>query len=280
MRPPVTVTWRSEDEPAPGPISGAGWLRVAGRGLVLTGMIGVGLVILGVLRLAEIVLRGGARVWSPVPVQVFSRLALAVLGIRLRVQGRPITGRGGMVANHASWLDIFVLNAPAQVTFVSKSEVANWPGIGFLARATGTIFIDRNARDAGRQRDILERHLLRGGQLVFFPEGTSTDGRRVLPFKSTLFAAFFTSGLPSHAAVQPVTVVYEAPRGEDPRYYGWWGDMDFGPHMLKLLAARRGGGVTVVYHDPLRLADYPDRKQMARECERRVRSGMALLPPK
>ncbi|WP_425050524.1 lysophospholipid acyltransferase family protein [Psychromarinibacter sp. S121] len=280
MRPAVTVTWRSEDEPETPPISRSGWLRVGARVAVLVVMLAAGLVVLGLLRLAEWILRGGARVWSPYVVQTVSRGALVVLGIRLRVQGQPMRGQGGMVANHASWLDIFVLNAPARVTFVSKSEVANWPGIGFLARATGTIFIDRNARDAGRQRDILERQLLRGGQLVFFPEGTSTDGKRVLPFKSTLFAAFFTSGLPSDAAVQPVTVVYEPPRGEDPRYYGWWGDMEFGPHMLKLLASARGGAATVIYHAPLALGDYPDRKLMARECERRVRRGLALLPAK
>ena len=81
--------------------------------------------------------------------------------------------------------------------------------------------------------------LLAGHKLLFFPEGTSTDGLRVLPFKSTLFAAFFEPELHHTMWIQPVSVVYYAPVGEEARFYGWWGDMEFAPHLLKTLAARR-----------------------------------------
>jgi 1-acyl-sn-glycerol-3-phosphate acyltransferase len=85
------------------------------------------------------------------------------------------------VANHAGWLDIFTLNAVQRVYFVSKSEVAAWAGVGVLARVTGTVFIDRQARQAAEQARMLQDRLAAGHRLLFFPEGTSSDARRVHP---------------------------------------------------------------------------------------------------
>jgi 1-acyl-sn-glycerol-3-phosphate acyltransferase len=179
-----------------------------------------------------------------------------------------------VVANHVSWLDIFALNARKRVYFVSKSEVAGWPGIGWLARATGTVFIERNPARAREQTEVFEARLFAGHKLLFFPEGTSTDGLRVLPFKTTLFQAFFTDHLRDRMYVQPVSVIYSAPPGEASRFYGWWGDMEFGSHLVKTLAVRRQGAVRLVYHLPLRVADFPDRKSLAAQCEEAVRSGL------
>ena len=178
-----------------------------------------------------------------------------------------------MVANHSSWLDIFALNAEKRVYFVSKDEVASWPGIGWLAKATGTVFIRRDARQAAEQKRVFEELLSAGQKLLFFPEGTSTDGLRVLPFKPTLFAAFFAENLRDLLWVQPVTVVYHAPRGEEPRFYGWWGDMDFGAHLLKTLGASPQGRVEVWWHDPVKVSDFADRKVLARHCEAAVRAA-------
>ena len=183
---------------------------------------------------------------------------------------------GAVVANHSSWLDIFALNARKRIYFVSKSEVAAWPGIGWLARATGTVFIARATRAAKEQRKLFEDRLHAGHKLLFFPEGTSTDGRRVLLFKSTLFAAFFTNELRDEMWIQPVSVAYSAPPGEDARFYGWWGDMEFGPHLLKVLAQSPHGAVDVTYHAPLRVADFPDRKALAATCEAAVRGAMPV----
>jgi 1-acyl-sn-glycerol-3-phosphate acyltransferase len=97
----------------------------------------------------------------------------------------------------------------------------------------------------------------------------------VLPFKTTLFAAFFDPSLKDSLMVQPVSVIYAAPPGEDARFYGWWGAMGFGPHLLKVLACRRPGAVTLVYHPPVAVADFPDRKALARYCETMVRDGVA-----
>ncbi|MEM6941839.1 MAG: lysophospholipid acyltransferase family protein [Pseudomonadota bacterium] len=186
-----------------------------------------------------------------------------------------MTGKGVMVANHSSWLDIFVLNAAAPVTFVSKSEVGSWPGIGWLAKATGTVFIDRDPRQAVTQNALFQDHLHKGTQLLFFPEGTSTDGLQVLAFKTTLFQSLVTSPERETLALQPMSVAYHAPKGKDPRFYGWWGDMPFGPHLLKILGADRHGSVDVQLHPPLTIGACANRKELAQASEARVRTGHA-----
>jgi len=267
------VTWRDEETPPASRIGAAGWLLVALRAPVLLALIYGGLLLLLVLRLPERALCGLNRPVTPFITQGVCRGALAILGIRLRVRGQPMRGRGGIVANHSSWLDIFTLNACDRVYFVSKSEVAGWPGIGGLARATGTVFITRDPREARAQQELFEARLRAGHRLLFFPEGTSTDGRRVLPFKPTLFAAFFSDGLPA-LQIQPVTVIYHAPKGQDPRFLAWWGDMEFGPHLLKLLASPRRARAEVIFHAPLTVADYAGRKQLCATAEAAVRAPL------
>ncbi len=203
-------------------------------------------------------------------------VALAMTGIRLRVRGHP--DGDAVMANHASWLDILVLNASDRVCFVAKSEVAGWPGIGTMARAAGTLFIRRDPREAGAQRDAVAARIAGGDRMVLFPEGTSTDGRRVLAFKPTLFAAFLADGLQS-ARIQPVSVIYHAPQGTDPRVYAWWGDMAFGRHALDVLARHPQGSVTVVYHTPVAVAAHSGRKALAAACEAAVRTGFTPSSP-
>ena len=185
-----------------------------------------------------------------------------------------MTSPGAFVANHVTWLDIFVLNAGACLYFVAKSEVRGWPGVGWLARGTGTVFIDRDRRQAAAQKTVFEDRLLAGHRLLFFPEGTSSDGLQILPFKPTLFAAFFSDALRSEVKIQPITLRYTAPPGAPEAFYGWWGDMDFGGSLLQVLAAPRGGTVQVMYHPPLRPADVGDRKAMAQRAEAAVRSAL------
>lgn len=254
----------------------AGWLRAILRGVTLATVTFGGLALMLVLRLAERPICGMRRPVTPWITVAVCRAALCILGLRVTMRGEPLRRRGAMVANHASWLDIFVLNAAAPLCFVSKSEVAGWPAIGWLARATGTLFISRDRAEAARQKLMIEARLRAGHRLMFFPEGTSSDGRRVLPFKPTLFAAFFEHGLAEVLAVQPVSVTYHAPPGEDPRYFGWWGDMDFGAHLFRLLAAAGRGRVEVVWAPPLAVRDFSGRKPLAAACETAVRAGMAL----
>ena len=250
-----------------------GWLRVGVRGGALALVAYGGLLLLLLVRLIERPLCGMNRPVTPHITQGVCRMALGILGLRLVVSGAPMRGPGAVVANHASWLDIFVLNAVDRVYFVSKAEVAGWPGIGWLARATGTVFITRKGTEAKAQQAVFEARLRAGHRLLFFPEGTSTDSARVLPFKSTLFAAFFLDGLDRILQVQPVTVIYHAPPDRDPRFYGWWGEMAFGPHLLAVLAAPRRGRVEVVLHPPVAVAGQADRKALAATCEAAVRGA-------
>ncbi|MFD1341292.1 lysophospholipid acyltransferase family protein [Litorisediminicola beolgyonensis] len=271
-------TW-DDVQPEAWRIGPGGWLRVVLRGVPMGTLVFGGLATLLLTRLIERPLFGVDRPVTPWITQMVCRGSLRILGLTLTVSGPRIDGPGAIVANHSSWLDIFVLNARRNVYFVSKSEVAGWPGIGWLARATGTVFIRRDPREAARQRAVFEDRLRHGHRLLFFPEGTSTDGRRVLPFKSTLFAAFFTEALREDLQLQAVTVIYHAPEGESPRFYGWWGDMEFGPHLLKSLAARRHGRVELVLHPPVRVAEARDRKSLARDLEERVRDALHARIP-
>ncbi|MGX9353951.1 lysophospholipid acyltransferase family protein [Roseobacteraceae bacterium S113] len=261
--------------PDPPPVSfgPADWLRILVRGVLVGTLVFGGLGLLLLVRLVEWPLFGLRRPVTPSITKAVCRGALRLMGITHVVRGRAMEGRGAFVANHGSWLDIFVLNAAKRLYFVSKAEVAGWPGIGWLARATGTVFIERDPRQARAQKALFEQRLLSGHKLLFFPEGTSTDGRVVLPFKPTLFAAFFADELRHELQIQPVTVAYHAPDGADERFFGWWGDQDFGSHLLKMLAAPKQGMVEVIYHSPLRVDDFPNRKTLAKQAENMVRAG-------
>ena len=272
-----SVTWRDAGPPPIARPQGLrDWLRVGRRGggaiLVLLG----GVLLILPLRGMERLFHGRRRPWTGPHVQMVCRLVLACIGIGWRRIGTAMQGPGAVVANHSSWLDILALNAALPVFFVSKSEVAVWPGINILTRVTDTHFVIRDPRLARAQAEEFAARIRAGHRLLFFPEGTSTDGRRLLPFKATLFQGFLDPALPEALAIQSVSAVYRAPDGTDPRFYGWWGDMDLGPHLLAVLAARRQGHVTVVLHDPIPVAG-ESRKSLALSCEQAVRRGLGDL---
>lgn len=272
----MAETWYSQEQEPPTPQLGLrDWVRVARRGLPLAVLVFGCLLILLAVRVIEAPFHGQQRPWTPRITQFVCRNAFRILGLSFATEGTVMQGPGAVVANHVSWLDIFALNATKRIYFVAKAEVAGWPGIGWLARATGTVFIKRDRSDAVNQLKIFQQRLKAGHKLLFFPEGTSTDGLQVLPFKPTLFAAFFHDDLRWDMRIQPVTMKYISPVGEDPRFYGWWGTMDFGPHLLTTLAAKRQGGVRVRYHPPVNVSDYTDRKSLCRALEQSVRAGLS-----
>ena len=189
MHDPNTSDWTEELEPKLSDISILGWCLVAIRAVLMLSIILVGIVFL------FIAWDGTPLCWAPPSNQwTGGELGLShwrrAIGLRMSVRGTPMSHPGAVVANHSSWLDIIVLNAAKRVFFVSKAEVSSWPGIGFLANITGTVFIRRERRDSKLQKNLFQTRLGLGHKLLFFPEGTSTDSLRVLPFKSTLFAAF------------------------------------------------------------------------------------------
>lgn len=265
--------WSASKEPMPEPISAMGWLRVFVRAFILVPLICGCLLLLLIVRLVERPVFGLRRPITPHITQFVCRNVLRVLRLPVRVHGQTMQGQGAVVANHTSWLDIFVLNASSRIYFVSKAEVANWPGIGWLARATGTLFIKRERTQAKAHTKVMQDRLLAGHRLLFFPEGTSTDGQQVLAFKTTLFAPFMVPQLHDVLQIQPVSVVYHAPQGASKIFYGWWGDMDFATNLLMTLAARRQGSIDVLYHSPLKVADFEDRKRLAKACETAVHAG-------
>jgi len=270
----VSGTWFPENEPDPVLIKPMGWLRVVLRASAMIFVILFGLVLLLLVRLIERPIWGLKRPLTPYITQAVCKLSLLIMGLRLTVRGKWMKQNGAIISNHSSWIDIFTLNAAKRIYFVAKSEVANWPLIGWLSRATGTVFIARRSLDAKIHLGIFAERLKAGHKLMFFPEGTSNDGLRVLSFKSTLFEAYFVPDLRDSLFIQPVTVKYSAPAGQDARFYGWWGDMALAPHLLKTLAQAKQGSVLLIYHAPVAVADFDNRKELAKYCEQVVRDGM------
>ena len=267
----MSLTWRGGSDLRLPPMTLRGALRAAGRGVPVVALIGLGLLALLAARVMERPLFGPRRPWTPWITVVVCRGALRFLGLRLRRTGRPMRGPGAVVANHASWLDILVLNALGPFVFVAKSEVRGWGALGWLARATGTVFVRREARaEAGAQAEALAQVMRSGGRVAFFPEGTSTDNRRVLPFRAPLFAALGAPGLAAGVAVQPVTLRYDAP------LLAWYGGTELLPHLRRVLSDG-GIDVHVVFGAARKLAAGDNRKVVTQESGRLVRRLVAAL---
>jgi 1-acyl-sn-glycerol-3-phosphate acyltransferase len=194
------------------------------------------------------------------------------------VRGTPGTERPLlMVSNHVSYVDIVVYGALIEGCFIAKSEVRNWPGIGFLARLARTVFVDRRPTSTGKQSTVITERLAEGEPLILFPEGTSSDGNRVLPFKSALFTVAAADVNGQAVTVQPLSITYTRqgglPMGRTERpYYAWYGDMDLVTHLWALMC-HGAFQVEVDYLPPTTLADHGNRKTLSRYCETAVRRG-------
>ena len=266
-----STTWRGADPPELGSPTWPERLRGALR---LTAFLAMTALLLPPFLLGRAARSAfGRRVTFHFPIAtLWSEATLRLAGLRAVVRGRPVPA-GALVANHSSWLDIPALRRNGLVYFVSKSDVERWPVVGFIARACGTVFIERRRTEAKRQEAMLRARIAAEERLCFFPEATSTDGLRVLPFKSSLFSAFFpVEGQGADLLVQPVTVRYRvAPdSGLPSEFYGWWGDRGFGPHVWQVFCRSRGGTVQVEFHDPVRPRDFPHRKALADHTHRAV----------
>ncbi len=211
----------------------------------------------------------------------YHRIVAQLFGIHIHVIGKPVTGEGVlMLANHTSWLDIVIFSAVMPISFVAKSEVASWPFFGTLARLQRTVFVERQRRSAtGETRDAIRDRLLDGDALVLFPEGTSHDGNKVLPFKSALLGAAETRlSDGQYVKVQPVSSAFTAlhglPMGRENRpFFAWYGDMEMVSHMWGAWLAGPLD-VAVQFHEPLSL-DRMDRKTLARQAQDVVQQGQA-----
>lgn len=225
--------------------------------------------------------------WIPV---IYHRLACFGLGVRVSTKGRLATDKGSVLitANHASWLDIVVLGQSRPLSFIAKSEVASWPIFGWLAKLQRSIFVNRTRRsETGKVAKAIAERLAQGDAMVLFPEGTSSDGNRVLPFRSALIGAASAAmsaspveGSKTEATppvwIQPVSIAYTAvqglPMGRQHRpLAAWYGDMELMPHLWALL--KEGAlDVTISYGEPIPFDNSVNRKQVALRAENEVRA--------
>ncbi|MFQ5527692.1 MAG: lysophospholipid acyltransferase family protein [Thermoanaerobaculia bacterium] len=198
----------------------------------------------------------------------WARAVLRILKVEVEVVGRPPEPPFLLVSNHLSYLDIVVLSSLADTVFVAKSEVESWPVLGFIVRNMDTIFVDRNLRrDIPRVVAQIEDAFEAGEGVVIFPEGTSTPGEAVAPFRPSLLEPAARGSLP----VRTAALGYDTPDGQPTarETVCWWGEMTFRPHFLRLLAlpslsARVAFGGEVVRDS--------DRKRLAERLEAGVRS--------
>jgi 1-acyl-sn-glycerol-3-phosphate acyltransferase len=215
--------------------------------------------------------------------RVYWSVLCRLLGLQVRIIGTPARRYGPgrpvvFVSNHSSWLDVPVLGGRLNACFVSKDDVADWPVINLVAWLGRTVYVSRQRAATGRERDDMRARLAGGDNLILFPEGTSSDGSRVLPFRSAFFAVAEGEQPP---LIQPVSVVYDRvgglPAGRAARpVFAWYGDMDLASHFWRF-AQRRGLRATILLHPPLDPALWPSRKALSQTVWSMVAEGAATL---
>jgi len=207
-------------------------------------------------------------------------LVIRLMGFHLRVSGEPSRLRPTLfVANHVSFIDIEVFGALVEGCFISKADVARWPLFGWLAKLQRTVFVDRRVSSTHNQRSAIRDRLDEDDNLILFPEGTTGDGNRALPFKSALFSVADYQGAHGPLPVQPVSIAYTRldgiPLGRSWRpFFAWYGDMEFIPHLWTMLGLGRVE-VEVTFHPAVTLPQFGSRKALAEHCYREVAAGVA-----
>ena len=194
--------------------------------------------------------------------QRWSHQILRVLAIRLDLEATDAPPGSLIVANHVSWLDIFVINAMRPSAFVSKSEVRSWPFIGWLAEKNDTVFLRRGSRGHARIVNAEIASLLgRGRQVALFPEGTTTDGSQVHPFHAALLQPAIEAGAP----IQPLALCYRLPDGRFTRAPAYDGDVSL-LDCLKAIVAEREIVARIHVLPQLATTELPDRKRLSQRA--------------
>ncbi len=215
--------------------------------------------------------------YSLIPLYFHSVLC-KLIGLEIEVYG-PISDKRPtlFIANHSSYLDIVVLSSVLPVSFVAKAEIAGWPLFGWLAKLQKTVFINRRRKDAAAHIDQVSTALNAGQNLVIFPEGTSSDHNRILPFKPTLLRVADNKVDGKYIDIQPVCIsllgVNGLPAGRLERpYYAWFGDIDLAPHLWTLLGIGRLQ-IRVEFFEPIRIDQFESHKSMAQYCQNLISSA-------
>ena len=210
----------------------------------------------------------------------FHRTTCFIFGVKVGIEGSPVKDAHVIyVGNHLSYIDIPAIGSVLPATFISKAEVRNWPVFGILARLSKTIFIERDKSAALKCIADINLSLKKGYSLILFPEGTSTKGVEILPFKSSIFELFLSNELKENLIVQPFTVTINKIEGRPVRHedehdiYAWYGDMTMLPHLWNI-AKSTGVEILLNFHTPLPAVNYTNRKIFALEAQKLVAQGL------
>lgn len=207
---------------------------------------------------------------------VLHRVFCWILGIKIEVRGKTIKEKPAFfVSNHASYIDILVIGSLVEGSFIAKKEIESWPVFGYMTKLQRSIFVERKRTQASNQKNEILGRLEQGDSLILFPEGTSSDGNRVLPFKSSLFS--FTHALPN-LPIQPISISYVTldgiPIGRMWRpFFAWYGDMNLMPHIWQMMGLGKLK-VIVEFHQPMKAEIYgASRKEISTICEKVITFG-------
>lgn len=236
-------------------------LRVIARLAALVGWLLAALLLHGAWRLV--------RLPSPWPRRFLGGVA-RIAGVRARFTGPMPRGRVLIVANHCSWLDIMVIGGATGAAFLAKAELASVPLVGWLCRVNRTLFVDRADRRAIPRQVAETRAALEAGPVAIFPEGTTSDGRTLLPFKPALFQALDPP--PPGVRVHPVFLDW-GPAAPEIAWTEAKGETGLA-NGLRILGRRRTLAITVHAAAPFNPADVGDRKAIAAEARRRIVAAM------
>ena len=204
----------------------------------------------------------------------YHKICLRIFGIKIKTFGKvSINSPILLISNHASYLDIIILGSLFKTSFIAKKEISKWPLLGILAKLQNTIFIDRRVSSLKNQENQIIKHLNEKKNLVIFPEGTSSDGNRVLPFKSSLFN-IFEKNLNSKILVQTITIVYKKINGIpmnriERKNITWHSNMDLIPNIFNVLK-KLSIEVEIIFNDEFLPSKEYDRKKLALHCWEKI----------
>jgi 1-acyl-sn-glycerol-3-phosphate acyltransferase len=211
--------------------------------------------------------------------QAYWRGVAAIMGLRVTIHGELAKARPAVfIANHCSWIDIIALGSILPGCFVAKADVAKWPFISWVAKLGRTVFVSRGKATLGRERASLEARLAAGDNIILFPEGTTSDGMRILRFQSSFLSI---AEAPAKPVIQLVTIVYDGLDGlpvlrRDRPLISWYGDMDLASHYPGI-GRRRSLHATVILDPPNLPGSYPNRKALSAALETRLAANAAAL---
>lgn len=245
------------------PISAAGWARLGLRAAALVGLI---LVFVPLHYLYRVFAYG-----SPFPM-LFLRYCARVCGARVEVAGTHLKRDVFFVSNHISWVDILALAGASGTAFVAKAELAEAPVVGWLASLNRTVFVKREHRmGVAEQINLLKEALVDNWSVTVFPEGTTTDGQSLLPFKTSMLSVLEPP--PPGVLVQPVILNY----GPVAEWIGWIGQ-ESGINNAKRVLARKGSfPVKLHYLEPFSPEDLRGRKAISHESRRRIEEALVEI---